>query len=285
MRPILAFLTVMAATITSAQTIEFFFFSKHRDYDQTTAGAPVLVANPYLIGASVDGTSLSGSYPVSPTVAVASTGSQTLITLASDFDGWHFESIGYADQTALNAAYGSGTYTFQSSSFASVILNLSNTDLYPNAPMATISTNSGLGFQWSGGVLLVNPSLFTTLTVATNTFGTNFNALSNHIGISGNSFTSNVNAESFNSAANTLSLNIASATFLGGSTNKNIELEFNNIIDFLLNTPSAGITAVSAFTSATTINIQVIPEPSTYAEIFGVMALAGAMFHRRRRLA
>lgn len=28
-----------------------------------------------------------------------------------------------------------------------------------------------------------------------------------------------------------------------------------------------------------------IPEPSTFAEIFGMMALAGAMFHRRRRLA
>ncbi len=284
-RVLLALFSAMtAATIASAQTIDFLFVTKLVDYDQTDATTATLIANPYIMAANIDGTGLSGSFPVTPTVAVSSTGSATLITLTSDVDGWHFESAGYLNQAALNAVYGSGTYTFQSSSFANSPLSLSNADLYPNAPVATISTNTGLGLQWSGGVLIVNPNLFTTFTVTTNTFATNFNASSNHIGISGDSFNTSVNTESFNDADGVLSYNIAAATFLGGSSTKSIELEFNNIIDYFANTPGAGNTSVSAFTSATKISIQVIPEPSTYAEIFGVLALAGAMFHRRRRL-
>lgn len=285
-RVLLALFSAMtAAAIASAQTIEFLLVTKLVDYDQTDASTVGLVTNPYIMAANIDGTGLSGSFPVSPTVAVASTGSQTLITLTPDGNGWHFESSGYASQAALNTAYGSGTYTFQSSSFSNSVLNLSNADLYPNAPVATISTNSGLGLLWSGGVLIVDPGLFTTFTITTNTFATNFNASSNHIGISGDSFNTGVNAESFNDADGVLSMNIAAATFLGGSASKNIELEFNNLIDFLSNTPGAGNTSVSAFTSATRISIQVIPEPSTYAAIFGVVALAGVAFRRRRRLA
>jgi hypothetical protein len=237
-----------------------------------------------LIGASIDGTGLSGSYPVSPTVVVSS-GAQALITLTDDGDNWHFESAGYAGQTELNAAYGSGNYTFQSASFSDIVLTLSNADLYPNAPKATISTNSGLGFDWIGNNLVVNPSLFSTLTITTNAFTDNFNASANHIGINGDNFTTDVSVESFNTGTNSISLDIAAATFLSGSTSKNIELEFNNLIDQLSDTPTSGAQAISAFTSATRISIQVIPEPSTYAAIFGVVALAGVMMGRCRRAA
>jgi hypothetical protein len=279
------FSAMVAATIASAQTIQFLFVTKLVDYEQTDASTTGLVTNPYIMAANIDGTGLSGSFPVSPTIAVSSTGSASLITLTTNSDGWHFESTGFANQGALNAVYGSGTYTFQSSSFANSVLNLSNDSLYPNAPVATISTNTGLGLQWSGGVLVVDPSLFTTFTVLTNAFATNFNASSNHIGISGDSFNTNVSAESFNDADGVLSYNIASATFLGGSSGKSLEIEFNNIIDYFANTPGAGNTSVSAFTSVTKISIQVIPEPSTYAAIFGGLALVGVMLHRRRRLA
>jgi hypothetical protein len=279
------FSAMLAATIASAQTIDFLFVTKLVDYDQTDATTATPISNPYIILSSIDGTGLSGSFPVSPTVAVSSTGSATLITLTSDTDGWHFESTGYPTQGALNAVYGSGTYTLQSSSFSNSVLNLSNADLYPNAPVATITTNSGLGLQWSGGVLLVTPSLFTTFTITTNTFATNYNPSLNHIGISGDSFNTDVSAESFNDADGVLSHNIASATFLGGSSNKSIELEFNNIIDYFANTPGAGNTSVSAFTSATKISIQVIPEPSAYAAILGALALAGVLIRRRRQMA
>lgn len=285
-RVLLALFSAMtAATIASAQTIQFLFVTKLVDYEQTDASTTGLVTNPYIMAANIDGTGLSGSFPVSPTIAVSSTGSATLITLTADDDGWHFESTGYANQGDLNTVYGSGTYTFQSSSFANSVLNLSNADLYPNAPVATISTNTGLGLLWSGNVLIVDPSLFTTFTITTNAFATNFNPSLNHIGISGDSFSASVEAESFNDADGVLSTNIASATFLGGSSGKSLEIEFNNIIDYFANTPGAGNTSVSAFTSVTKISIQVIPEPSTYAAIFGALALAGAMIHRRRRRA
>lgn len=282
------FSAMVAASIASSQAIEFLFVTKLVDYDQTDATTATLISNPYIIASNISGTSLSSGFPVSPTVAVSSTGSQTLITLAfggGGGDEWKFESAGYANQAALNAAYGSGTYTFQSSSFANSAVSLSNADLYPNAPVATITTNSGLGLLWSGGVLNVNPSLFATFTITTNAFATNFNVSSNHIGISGDSFNTNVNTESFNDADGVLTYNIASATFLGGSSSKSIEVEFNNIIDLFSNTPGAGMTSVSAFTSVTKISIQVIPEPSTYVAIFGALALAGAAVYRRRRQA
>ena len=279
----------MAATIASAQTIEFVFVSKAVDYQQTSTANPALVTNPYLIGAFINGTSgdpLTAGFPVSPTVAVASSGSQTLITLLPPGgmnNEWRFESVGVADQATLNAAYGSGTYTFNSTTFASpIVLNLSNTDLYPNAPKATITTNTGLGFQWISNALEVNPSLFSTLTVTTNSFGTNFFSTANHLGIFGDNFQTAVNLESFNTATDFLVLNIPAATFLGGSSSKSIEIEFNNLIDQLVNTPISGATSISAFSSYTKFNIQVIPEPSTYAAIFGVVALAGVMILRRR---
>ncbi len=276
--------TLAATIIASAQTIDFLFVTKLRDYEQTSTADPVLVTDPYIVAASVGGTGLSSSFPMSPTVAVSS-GTETLITLSFDFDEWDFESIGYVSHMALDIAYGSGNYTFQSSSFSNTVLALSSGDLYPNAPKATISTNSGLGFTWSGGVLFVDPSQFTTLTVQTNAFATNFSASANHIAINGESFQSEVGVESFNSATDNLSVDIASATFLGGSSSKNIEIEFNNLINFFPDTPSTGITAVSAFTSITSFNIQVIPEPSTYAAILGALALAGVAIHRRRRTA
>lgn len=290
-RGFLALFSVMAAaSIASAQTIEFVFITKAVDYQQTSTANPALVTNPYLIGAFINGTSgapLTAGYPVTPTVAVAS-GSQSLITLSPPDmfnDEWKFESVGYADQTALNAAYGSGTYTFNSTTFASpIVLNLSNTDLYPNAPKATITTDTGLGFQWISNALEVNPNLFTTLTVTTNTFGTNFSSIANHLGIFGDNFQTNVGLESFNTATNSLILNISAATFLGGPSSKSIEIEFNNLIDQLPNTPISGATSISAFSSFTKFNIQVIPEPSTYAAIFGGLALAGVMLRRRRRI-
>jgi hypothetical protein len=284
-RTLVALFSAMgAASLASSQAIEFLFVTKLVDYEQTDASTVGLVTNPYIMAANIDGTALSGSFPVSPTIAVQN-GTQSLITLTLDDDSWHFESSGYASQAALNLAYGSGTYTFQSSSFTSSVLSLSNADLYPNAPIAAITTNSGLGLQWSGGVLIVDPSLFATFTITTNAFATNFNASANHIGISGDGFNTNVNAESFNDADGVLSLNIASATFLGGASGKGLEIEFNNLIDFFANTPAAGNTSVSAFTSVTSLNIQVIPEPSTYAAIFGGLALVGVAILRRRQLA
>lgn len=289
-RVFLALITVMAATIASAQTIQFVFVTKAETYTQTSTADPANVANPFMILASIDGTSgdpLTGSYPVSPTVAVQS-GSQSLITLSppgGNDSSWSFESAGFADQATLNAAYGSGNYTFQSSSFSNIVLSLSNADLYPNAPKAIISTNTGLGFQWINNTLEVNPSLFSTLTITTNTFTTNFSSTANHLGINGQNFQTEVSAESFNSATNSISVDIAAATFLSGSASKSIELEFNNLISMIPDTPVAGANSISAFSTFTTFNIQVIPEPSTYAAIFGGLALAGVMIVRRRRTA
>lgn len=274
----------LGATACLPAQIDFVFISKLVDYNQTDASTVTAIANPYLIVASIDGSGVSSTYPVSPTVAVP-VGSPGTITLTFDVNdnAWGFESAGYADQTALNAAYGSGNYTFQSSSFSSIALNLTNTDLYPNAPRATITTNTGQGFTWSGGSLIVDPNLFTTLTLTTNAFSTNFSATANHIGIHGDGFTSEVGAESFNTSAQTLSLNVSAASFLSGQSTKQFEIEFNNLITYTANVPNIGAESISAFTAVTTFGVQVIPEPSTYAVIVGGLALGGAMVHRRRR--
>ncbi len=62
--------------------------------------------------------------------------------------------------------------------------------------------------------------------------------------------------------------------------NYTVEIEFNAVNE--LNIGDFPAPAVALFTSRTQFSLQVIPEPSTYAAIFGAVALAGVMLHRRR---
>jgi hypothetical protein len=86
------------------------------------------------------------------------------------------------------------------------------------------------------------------------------------------------------------------ATFTGSSIEVTLDLNSNGIIDHTLSYDSTGMGAFSDLRiggpggAAATgnaigysyVNLEVIPEPSTYAAIFGGLALLGAFVYRRR---
>lgn len=284
---IAAFAAIATITPCVAQTIDFLFITKQVNYTQTSASTPSSPdSSAYQFYASIDGTGLNGSNPTPPNTVTTPGGTVSSVTLALSGSTWQTSDYsGYADPAALNAAFADGTYVFSINNGANTV-NLSlASDLYPNAPGATISTNTGLGFAWVGSALQVNPTLFSTLTVTTNAFTTNFDSGGlNHIGISGNNFSGSVSGESFSDVDGVFALNISSASFLAGNT-YSIDIEFNNLITYLTDTPLAGITSTSGFTAQTSFSVQAVPEPSTYAAILGALALTGSMIYRRRRAA
>lgn len=62
-------------------------------------------------------------------------------------------------------------------------------------------------------------------------------------------------------------------------------LQFNNNnIDYAVPNLGNGNVGYSVINEFEMLAVGAIPEPSTYAAIFGGLALAGAMIHRRRRV-
>jgi hypothetical protein len=64
-----------------------------------------------------------------------------------------------------------------------------------------------------------------------------------------------------------------------------VGLEFNYFLAVPADFETGTFKAVVINTMTTEFQIQVIPEPATYAELFGVVALVGVMFRRRRQAA
>jgi hypothetical protein len=263
---LLASLAVVANL--SAQTITGFGVIKTNGVTQTVNGSSSLSGTEF--SAYVFGSGLSGTYSVTPPGTGSVTTAQNL-TINGTFDSANF-SVSYGDVTTMNSAYGDGVYHMEvpnGGTPQSWNLQSLTGDAYPNVPLVTGT--------WSGGLLQIDPTQNYTLTFAA--FG-GFNAndsISMSIEDSGfsqvHSDFSNVSVTTFLIAANTLT---AGQTY-------NVSLRFNNnFID--MNAIGAGGNANAGFTTENMFQIQAIPEPSTYAAIFGVLALTGVVIHRRRRV-
>ncbi|MBI2813234.1 MAG: PEP-CTERM sorting domain-containing protein [Opitutae bacterium] len=108
--------------------------------------------------------------------------------------------------------------------------------------------------------------------------------------VSGNNPGGEVRAESIKLGTNNdpevtfLTFNPSASNMVLGQT-YTLEIEYN----LALNTASnlfgggAGELDLGLFTYRTQLTLIAVPEPSTYAAIFGGVALAGVMLHRRRR--
>ncbi len=188
-------------------------------------------------------------------------------------DGWNYDS-GAMSQPTFDITYSSGIWTLEA---GGNIWNLSLTgDLYPNAPIASFSAGT-----WSGGVLnLTSAEAAAGFSVTTNVFSTNFLSGSGFVGVN----LGNLSAENFPTFTTpSVTLNVAGGA-LGAGTHY-LSMDFQRII--AMDSLVSGYVALVGYNANTNLTIQVeaIPEPSSYAAIFGVLALLGVLIRRRGRTA
>ncbi|MDI1338021.1 MAG: PEP-CTERM sorting domain-containing protein [Lacunisphaera sp.] len=271
MKPMRSFLVLFVslafAAGLSAQTITGYGVVKNHYVTQTSSSAPVDdVFSPYGVSAYVSGSSLAGTYSFTSPGGSA-TSPQVISTTGS---GGNFQSAtSYLTTTALNLGYNDGVYSMAMPNIngAPQTANLPSFsgDLYPTTPMITSGT-------WSGGMLLVDPTLNYTLNFAAFVSPTINDSIG--LGIQGiGSFFPSTAATSFVISAGTLT---AGVTY-------DVSLRFNhNFIDYGVAIALAN--GNSGYTTENYFQIQAIPEPSTYAAILGVAALGGVMIRRRLTL-
>ncbi len=190
-------------------------------------------------------------------------------------DKWDVKNT-YTSQALLNAAYGDGNYSL--TALTQTISPISITgDLFPSAPLATNLSGGTI----SGGILTWNVAQALTITIT---------GAADHMSIDVNGTSYNNGTEAFSVASHTFI--IPASSMLAGN-NYNVQLNFDNVVGGIpgLQTVATGPLAfvpaqyAGIYNAVTTFTIQAIPEPSTYAEIFGAVALAGVVIARRRRVA
>ncbi len=221
----------------------------------------------------------------------------TVYSGAQDGNEWQAPTSGnvFSSMANLNSAFGPGTYTISVSGFSDSSLTMTDlvgsatNDGLPNMPFVIATQNSN-PVTWSGGKMLVDPTL--ELTIATTTFTTNYTAGMGRVGIGvfgsipDQEASNETSPGSFIFSGNTAQLVIAANTFTSGQTYSG-DMEFNSVqaaptdLSGIYGGSAKGVVIYTAFLS---FQVQAIPEPSTYAAIFGVLALAGVVIHRRRKL-
>lgn len=266
--------SLAVAANLSAQTITGYGVTKVYLGTQTTSGTlGDSSATPHAITAYVFGTGLTGTYSFTPTSGTQIGVPKVLTTTSTSGE---FENA-FSSSAALNGAYGDSAYTMTfpnngGSGPQSSTLQAFPGDAYPEDPLIT-------GGTWSGGLLQINNTSNHTLNFAS---FASFGADDSYALKIYNSSDVQV-ASGFWNTAGTTSFLITAGTLTAGQT-YSASLQFNNnYINY--DTPFAGANGSIGYTVINDFQIQAVPEPSTYAAIFGALALAGVLIHRRRRLA
>ncbi len=265
--------SLAVAANLSAQSVNGFGVGRYYDVTQTTSSPPVdSSANPYSLQSYVFGTAFSGTYNFTFTGSVTS---PQALPINGDTNGASFQSSGYPNLAALNVAFGTGTFGMNintSAGLQSPSLPSLPAGGFPELPQITTGT-------WSGGALQIDPTLNYTI---------NFAAFSSYDTVDDSYRLSIRNGSDvevafgfWNTAGNTSFL-VAANTLTAGET-YSASLQFNNN-SIVYAVPNLGNGNVG-YSTINEFQIQAVPEPSTYAAIFGAVALVGVMFHRRRRVA
>jgi hypothetical protein len=239
--------------------------------DATTV-APV-GATPYTFEAFVRGGGLSPTTVPAPWRITLPDGATTR-TLAYDATAWSFHyTDSVAAATDLIARYPNGVYalTFANQTIPNLQVGAGTGaagDVFPNTPQAAVSAGT-----WSGGNLTVPVSQ--TLTIATNTFSTNFALGQSRVSIAIDGVRYTDSAES--RAYSTLALTLPAFSLVAGNT-YTVTLTFERAtsqwsdVNFGTLGPSAAVSAT--FCKVTTFQIQALPETAAYSQkIANVSAL------------
>jgi len=301
MKPIhrLLFLTAVVTASLSAfggatGTVSFIVLSKEHDFIQT---GPSTVADdpshPFRLGVDVSGTNESAGFPSSPN-QIASTpagsgisGPLALVAPDSFNNQWQFKSSSFSDAASLNAAFAAGTYSLQigGQSFGLNIPvgNSGNNFLFPDTPTVT-ATNA----TWLPDGTLFYDERNGPLTLTSNTFATNAGTTV-HLGINVDPSNgqpggfADFSPQAFGSGSSSISQTFLNPSEFVDGTTYQVQLEFDNIVDgpYALGGALTGGQDVATYTTRTTFNMEVIPEPSTYAAIAGILSLSLAVWRRR----
>jgi hypothetical protein len=225
--------------------------NKELNYVQTTAGAATPdTAAIAQFHATIEGTASDPTPPVSITLP-NNGGTRALTFQTRDGEsGWGLEQD-FASQAAMTAAFPNGTYTYTFSG-RSIPVAFSG-DLYPNAPVATLSAGT-----FANGTLTVDRAQPLTITTA---FTQNYTVGLSRIGINVSGPNVDLSNDTFSTGLNQsqLSLVVPANTFLPGAT-YTIELELNRII---ANDTSSvpGLTIASVYSATTSIRVIVAGAP------------------------
>lgn len=289
------------AQTTHAQQVDGIYIGKSQDNIQTDA--TTVVINPtapgptyggaYGFSASVEGSGLSAPTVTLPGNADIPTSNPTAHNggvLGYHSGGeWAYGSPNFNDWGATSAAgidtlFGTGSYTVTVPSFGSATVSLATSLADIATVIATAPTFTITGGFWSGGSYYVNPNQIVTITTnAFSAFTQNANA---HIGFSieesnGTQIYGTERLYSDNPAAdNFVSYTISPNTLVSGRT-YSVDASFAAVMS-IDDTSIAGVTALAYLDRSTHFTLHAVPEPATYAILGGVLALAVAVWRKRR---
>ncbi len=206
-----------------------------------------LVTGGYIFDAHVGGTPTTPSAPIAVTLPGA--GGTRALSFAPDRSEWTYTQA-FDSAAALGAAFPNGDYTFAFGG-RSVVLAL-NGDLYPAAPVATVSAGT-----WSGNTLTVDRTQPLTLTIS---FPQNFLAGSSRLSIAiqgapGTPQGLSADTASSGFSQTQLSLTVPAGT-LASATTYTVELEANRIVT-LNSTAVPGYNVGAIYSASTTFALAV----------------------------
>jgi hypothetical protein len=261
--PQLAFLAVGTAVLSGTGFSAFatvadvgqYIAGKSAFYVQTGNSTPTLAtSNPYQFQAQIDN-GTTGSVLTTSTLTLPA-GATGTVTFASDGSGTGIRYKQYfASQSALNAAFPDGNYTFgintSTPNTYNATLDLTGVTYPSDIPTIT-------GGTWSGGNLVIDPTVDNTIS---------WNA-SNDLHLSFGLNNTNIDESVFNSGSGLpSSYTIAANTLLPGQS-YSAQLDFaNGIVD---TTQISGVTGAVYYDNSTLFTVVTTPEPAA-----GVLLLMG----------
>jgi len=176
----------------------------------------------------------------------------------------------------MNSAYGLGNYSL--TALGQTVSPISLTGgIYPAAPLATNLSGGTI----VGGILSWNVASALTITIT----GT-----ADHMGVWVGGLNYDGGTESFGTGSRSHTFTVPALSMTAGN-NYTVELSFDDIVGGTNVFAYAGTGGMSAanyagvYSAFTKFTIQAVPEPSTYAAIFGALALTGVLIRRRRSAA
>ncbi|HVZ66321.1 MAG TPA: PEP-CTERM sorting domain-containing protein [Lacunisphaera sp.] len=274
----MAFAIWLLVGLAKAQ-IDTVLIGRRTDYIQGETGGPTLNGStPYYLFSMVDGNTLTGSeLSGAPTISGAANASFPVFDSTSH--DWSYTSSGYSSLPNLVSAFPDGDYSISLPGQGTATgITLGSTSVV-NAPDLTLS-----GGTW------INSNTYQISTSAS--LGV---MLNNAISVGGSDqfhydlqfVNSGLNDQNnFASAGSTPTFtDFALGTVAPGTYS--LQLNFDDIQDPVnlgngMIGSLSGLTIAGLFSTRTSLNISVVPEPSTYAVIFGAAALTGVMLRRRR---